>query len=212
MQMKNLIFVFSIAAASVSTVFGAASKNLDYSSFKSCINGDINACPDFTKFYPDETSYKQHEESLKNCLGGNKDSCEKWHVGQPEGLKQYFKTLDEHVSTAKKEKFSIIGALRKGFGSLKEKLFGKKEKARRSVYQVLNRREDHVTAIQQMLGGVANGALNVAAGAVGIVGYLPIMLFVRLQCTVGHYQRDIEHLSPSQRPGFIADWRLCGEH
>ena len=68
MQPKSLIFVFTLATASLSSVLGAGPINDDYESLKSCVSGNSKSCPDFKHLYPDEAHYKQHEETLISCL------------------------------------------------------------------------------------------------------------------------------------------------
>ena len=128
MQLKNLIFVFTVSTASVTSVLGATVPTVsatsvpgatpakhDYVSFKSCINGHVKSCPDFKQLYSDEAHYKQHQKSLKKCLKGKKNACKEWMENQPDGMKKYFEAVKSHVKTAKNENFDIGGALDKTY-------------------------------------------------------------------------------------------------
>ena len=172
MQLKNLIVVFSLAASSVSSVLGAAAPvSDDYESLKSCVSGNLKSCPDFRQFYSDVAQYEKHEQSLKNCFHGNKDACKEWKDGRPEGLKQYYKKLDEHVITAKKEKFDIVGTLRNAVKKFVEKFKSKHDVTRRSVNARLNRRD-----LSEILEKLALIPL--------VAGFIPFYLLAGIHCSL----------------------------
>ena len=153
MQLKNLIFVLSITAASVSSVFGAAPVDGSYESFKACVSGNQSeSCPTLRQFYADDAQYKQQEQVLKTCLGGNVDACKEWKQGQPEGLKSYAESVKKNIKIAKSEKSGILGNIRKALANLTDKLRGKKDVkssalARRSI-------KDHIQLALEFVIGV----------------------------------------------------------
>ena len=85
MQLKNLIFVFSLTASALTTVLGAAPEKHDYKSFKSCVSGNFESCPDFKQLYRDESHYKENQQTLHKCMSGKKEACKEWEQKQPEG-------------------------------------------------------------------------------------------------------------------------------
>ena len=131
MQIQNLIFALSIAAASLSSVFAfdlttvlaPSVKGDDFESWKSCLGGNTESCPGHEQFYKDVADYKKDRERLLKCVIGihhhstyteKLEDCKPFVNGASKTLKHYLKiTIPRHMETAKKQNLNVQAIMEK---------------------------------------------------------------------------------------------------